>query len=160
VTRSLETWLVCERLICERHDSFIIDVTNSVETWLVRYKCDSCIDNVTHSWKTRLVHSSHDNQDATFKTYGQSHLGWHFRKLKAQSSNVSFATFQWKETLELWALSFERAFENVTPSGIGCSIRDRTLQTLRWRHDVFNQDMTHPLETWLIHSDMTHSLET
>ena len=41
-------------------------------------------------------------------------------KLKAQSSNVSFATFQWKETFELWALSFETAFENVTASGIGC----------------------------------------
>jgi len=53
--------------------------------------------------------------------HNQSHLGWHFRKLKAQSSNVSFATFQWKETLELWALSFETAFENVTPSGIGCT---------------------------------------
>ena len=53
--------------------------------------------------------------------YSQSHLGWHFRKLKTQSSNVSFATFQWKETFELWALSFETAFENVTPSGIGCT---------------------------------------
>jgi len=54
--------------------------------------------------------------------YSQSHLRWHFRKLKAQSSNVSFATFQWKETFELWALSFdlETAFEIVTPSGIGC----------------------------------------
>jgi len=31
---------------------------------------------------------------------------WNFRKLQAQSSNVSFATFQWKETfdLELWPL--------------------------------------------------------
>jgi len=53
--------------------------------------------------------------------YSQSHLGCHFRKLKAQSSNVSFTTFQWKETFELWALSFETAFENVTPSGIGCT---------------------------------------
>jgi len=53
--------------------------------------------------------------------YSQSHLGWHFRKLKAQSSNVSFATFQWKEMFELRALSIETAFENVTPSGIGCT---------------------------------------
>jgi len=29
-------------------------------------------------------------------------------------SNASFATFQWKETFELWVLSFERTFENVT----------------------------------------------
>jgi len=42
-------------------------------------------------------------------------------KLKAPSSNVSFATFQCKETFELSALSFERAFENVTPRGIGCT---------------------------------------
>jgi len=41
-------------------------------------------------------------------------------RLKAQSSNISFATFQWKETFELWALSFETAFENVIPLGIGC----------------------------------------
>jgi len=39
-----------------------------------------------------------------FFRYSQSHLGRHFRKLKAQSSNVSFSTFQWKETFELWAL--------------------------------------------------------
>ena len=49
--------------------------------------------------------------------YSQSHLGWHFRKLKAQSSNVSFATFQWKETFELWASSFETAFENAPQVG-------------------------------------------
>ena len=55
------------------------------------------------------------------RRYSQSHLGWHFRKLKAQSYHVSFATFQWKETFELWASSFETAFENVTPSGIGCT---------------------------------------
>jgi len=53
--------------------------------------------------------------------YSQSHLGWHFWKFKAQSSNVSFATFQWKETFELWAFSFETAFENVTLSEIGCT---------------------------------------
>jgi len=42
---------------------------------------------------------------------------------KAQSSNFSFATFQWKETFELWALSVERSksFGNVTPRGIGCT---------------------------------------
>jgi len=40
-------------------------------------------------------------------------------KLKAQSSNVSFATFQWKETFELGDLSLETAFENVTTCEIG-----------------------------------------
>jgi len=39
-------------------------------------------------------------------------------KLKAQSSNVSFHWNVAKETFELWALSFETAFENVDPSGI------------------------------------------
>ena len=48
-------------------------------------------------------------------------MGWHFWKLKAQSSNVSLATFQRKETFELWVLSFKTEFENVTPSGIGCT---------------------------------------
>ena len=57
----------------------------------------------------------------TIVTPYQSHLGWHFRNLKAQGLNVSFSTFQWKETFELCALSFETAFENVTPSGIGCT---------------------------------------
>ena len=44
-------------------------------------------------------------------------------KLKAQSSNLN-VIFHWnvgKETFELWALNFETAFENVTPSGIGCT---------------------------------------
>jgi len=64
---------------------------------------------------------------------------WHFQNLdvlnlctswsdvfesssKAQSSNldVSFATFPSKETYELWALRFRRAFANVTSDGIGC----------------------------------------
>jgi len=47
-------------------------------------------------------------------------------KLKAQSSNVSFVTFQLKETFELWALGFERAFKNINPLGIGCTF-------CRWR---------------------------
>jgi len=42
-------------------------------------------------------------------------------KLKSQSSNVSFHWNVAKETFELWALSFETAFENVTPRGIGCT---------------------------------------
>ena len=40
-------------------------------------------------------------------------------ELIARSSNVPFTTFLYKETFELWALSCERAFENVTASGIG-----------------------------------------
>jgi len=37
-----------------------------------------------------------------------SHLGWHFSKLKAQSSNVSFHWNVAKETFELGALSFRK----------------------------------------------------
>jgi len=64
--------------------------------------------------------------------YSQSHLGWHFRKLKAQSYHVSFTTFQWKETFELWALSFERALEHVTPSRIGCTYARGTVYVNGW----------------------------
>jgi len=65
--------------------------------------------------------------DYTAPYYSSSHLQWHFRKLfqssklKAQSSNVSFQWNMAKQTFELWALSFERAFENVTPDGMGCT---------------------------------------
>jgi len=43
-------------------------------------------------------------------------------QLKAQSSNVSFHWNVAKETVELWVLSFEAAFENVTLNGMGCSM--------------------------------------
>ena len=52
--------------------------------------------------------------------YSQSHLGCDFWGLEAQSSNVSFATFQWKEAFELWVSSFVGAFGGVTPGEIGC----------------------------------------
>ena len=64
-----------------------------------------------------------ERKNAPSMMHSQSHLGCHFRKLKAHSSNVSFAMFRCKETFELWALSFETAFENVTPSGIGYTRR-------------------------------------
>jgi len=35
-------------------------------------------------------------------SYSQSHFGWHFRKLKAQSYNVSFPMSKWKEKFEFW----------------------------------------------------------
>jgi len=55
-------------------------------------------------------------------TYSQSYMTFSkaLSKLKAHSLNVSFHWNVAKETFELWALSFEIAFENVTPSGIGC----------------------------------------
>ena len=41
-------------------------------------------------------------------------------KPKAQSSNVSFHWNVAKDMFELWAVSFETAFEYVTPSGMWC----------------------------------------
>jgi len=35
-------------------------------------------------------------------SYSQSHFGWHFRKLKAPSYNVSFPMSKWKEKFEFW----------------------------------------------------------
>ena len=52
--------------------------------------------------------------------YSQSHVGWHFGKLKAQSSNVSFATFQWKQTFELWAL---KELSKMSPQ-VGLAVYD------------------------------------
>jgi len=53
--------------------------------------------------------------------YSQSHLGWHSRmlfqssKLKARSSLFTKTWQKRRSSFELWA------FENVTPSGIGCT---------------------------------------
>ena len=61
--------------------------------------------------------------------YRRSHLGWHFRmlfrssKLKARASLLPRFSKKRRSIGELWALSFDRAFENVTPRGIGCSSR-------------------------------------
>jgi len=46
---------------------------------------------------------------------------WQKRHSNSESSNVSFYWNVAKETFELWALSCERAVENVTPDGIGCT---------------------------------------
>jgi len=88
-----------------------------------------------------------------FDMYSQSHLRWHFRKLKARNSNVSFATFQWKETFELWSLSFETAFENVTPSGIGCIAHEDKV----FAHDYLSHTNTRSFSLSLTHTHI-HSL--
>ena len=90
------------------HPMWKCHVTRSITSWF------------THTYEST---NSKDNPKAPPKVQPIP-LGVTFSnavsKLKAQSSNVSFATFQGKETFELWALSFERAFEIVTPRGIGC----------------------------------------
>jgi len=61
--------------------------------------------------------------------YSQSHLGWHFRKLKAQSSNVSFATFRVlplfsqkrRSSFELWAL---KQHAKMSPQ-VGLAVQER-----------------------------------
>jgi len=80
---------------------------------------------------------------------------------KAQSSNVSFATFQWKETFELWALSFETA---VAPSGIGCTChmcdvwytnshvaRNMCRRDVRQTHLYHTSRMTWRLHIWCVY---------
>ena len=53
--------------------------------------------------------------------YSQSRLGWHFRML-FQSSKLKARTSIFTETWQKRRSSFELwAFENVTPSGIGCT---------------------------------------
>jgi len=55
------------------------------------------------------------------RTYRRSHLGWHFRML-FQSSTLKAPTSLFTETWQERRSSFELwAFENVTPSGIGCT---------------------------------------
>ena len=52
--------------------------------------------------------------------YSQSHLRWHFRML-FQSSKVKARTSLFNEMWQKRVSSFELwAFDNVTPSGIGC----------------------------------------
>ena len=53
--------------------------------------------------------------------YSRSHLGWHFR-MPFQSSKLKARTSLFTETWQKRCSSFELwAFENVTPSGIGCT---------------------------------------
>ena len=60
--------------------------------------------------------------ESAYCMYSQSHLGWHFRmlfqssKLKARSSLFTESWQKRRSSFELWA------FENVIPSGIGCTI--------------------------------------
>jgi len=96
-------------------------------------QCRDCsmATNVNKINRTENTQQDHTNRKPQKTRYTSTHLGCHFRKLKAQSSNVSFATFHSKETFELWALSFERVFKNVTPSGILCSYETRNLLSLQ-----------------------------
>jgi len=65
------------------------------------------------------------SRQTTYVLYSQSHLGWQFwmlfqsSKLKAQMSLFTETWQKRRSSIELWA------FENVNPSGIGC--------TLTWR---------------------------
>ena len=60
---------------------------------------------------------------------------------KAQSWKIE-RLFHWnvaKETFELWALSLETAFENFTPSGIGCtarSVEDETKMATGMQNEI------------------------
>ena len=130
---SAYTWMQC---------TSTQDMPCSIKEWCTYENCciyeNSRFDNILVYNKTYVVSiCSRSHALSVYQNMNESH---HIRmshdivqpipsgviflnavsKLKAQSLNVSFATFQRKEPCELWALSFERAFENVTPRGIGC----------------------------------------
>jgi len=67
-------------------------------------------------WNPWAFNSSHVQRFPSGVTFRRA-----LSKLKAQSLNVSFHWNVAEETFELWASSSETAFENVTPSGIGCT---------------------------------------
>ena len=88
---------------------------------VVKWRCTSgsrCA--VTVKKCSNLVHISF----ILFKFTANSTWGDIFESsFKAQTLKLE-SLFYWnvaKETFELWALSFETVFENVTPSGISCN---------------------------------------
>jgi len=97
--------------------TFLFSLESNKTHTTLRYRIvilHDIIIQMQHCWLQSRRH-----QEVT--VYSQSHGGWHLRKLKDQSSNVSFHWNVAKETFELWALSFDKAFENDTPSVIGCA---------------------------------------
>jgi len=135
-------WVPCcslslQRTTTHRHTLQRIETYVQKDSWnrlpVYLYKC-------VHTERNRDIHMhtcTHIRNKTWTRTHTDAHTHTHIQtqiqliplgvtfsnavsKLKAQSSNVSFATFQWKKPFELWALSFERAFENVISRGIGC----------------------------------------
>ena len=65
------------------------------------------LQSLTPEWNWRWVWILHKkNAEPKKQKFSQTHLEWHFPKLKAQSSYVSFYWYVVKETYEFWALSF------------------------------------------------------
>ena len=81
-------------------------------SWLIHIVCNVTPPNATASRTANPTLAVHDEAECCCQAQS------------AKLSNVSFATFQWKETFELWALSFETAFGNVTSRGSGCTFMD------------------------------------
>jgi len=82
--------------------------TSSESNWRTR----SCVLPFTH--KTKTVRKAFPNLMYFSRRVPRLCM------VTAQSSNVLFALFQWKETFELWACALKELFEYLTPSGIGC----------------------------------------
>ena len=75
---------------------------------------ESCHSNHSHEWQSTHLALAH-------LTHSRCHLEWHFRKL-FQSSKLKARTFFFTETWQKRRSNFELwAFENDTPSGIGCT---------------------------------------
>jgi len=76
--------------------------------------------DATPTWQSEYVYKSRTRESqsvyASHKLYLQPippvmTFSKALSKVTSEISNISFATFQWKETFELWALTFERAFK-------------------------------------------------
>jgi len=121
VWRAYETcvWRAYETCVWRGYETC---VWRAYETWNMRM---TCIWYMQHAYDVRIIHA-YDVRIIQPIPHGVTF--W-----KAQSSNVSFATFLWKERFKLWALSFETAFAKVTPSGIGCDLGPYTYTTNRQR---------------------------
>jgi len=83
----------------------------------------------SHIFKFYILLNFHTNKSFTIQELPRSTWGDIFEspfkaqssKLKAWTSLLPRFSGKRRSSFELWALSFERAFENVTPNGIGCT---------------------------------------
>ena len=69
----------------------------------------------------RLVGSLRLNVSFAFQ-YSLSHWIDALSKFRSESSKISFLTFQWTETYELWASRFGKKCENAIWNGIPCGL--------------------------------------
>jgi len=95
----------------------------------------SCV-HILHIWTRHVMRMT--VSPVTYMKYSQSYLGWHFG-MPLQSSKLKARTSLFTETWQKRPSSFELwAFENDTPSGIGCNM---TLSCHVFISYTYEQDM-------------------